>query len=1098
MNHSPPLRGWRIAALTGAFAAGLALQAQEVFTPGFVKREIYSDLPGTTVDDLRFAEKYPGSPDEVGYAAGLETPPDVADNYGVRLSGFIIPPETGSYVFYMSSDDGGEFWLSTDATAANLSFLCYEPIWNGIRNWSTPGANATGRDPDFPENVSAPVTLTAGQRYYFEALMKEGGGGDNLAVTATRAGQPVPSTGSPPLWGSWVGVNIPSAGASVQVTQAPTDATVQANQNVTFTVAATGTSPHGNTLVYEWRRNGVPIPGAITPELNLTRVQSSDNGARYSVLVAVPGASTISSEATLTVTADTIPPTLVSASASSTFREVRVEFSEHLDPASATTAANYALSGGVTVSSATLLNPTTVRLVTSPMAESTQYTLTVNNVRDTFTPGNPIAAGSTLAFSSYAFHQGVVLNRFWDNFTANTIAALTNLASFPDNPDRVRLEKDFEYPPDGGAEGGANYGNLLEGWWTPPTSGSYVFFCSGDDPVNLYLSTDSDPANVKLIAMEPTWNNPRYWVGFDRRTEPENRSDIFSGTEWPDGNTITLQANQRYYVRALHTEGGGGDNVGVKAVLASAGDPENGSPPIPGSQVGIYYDPSLSSASIAQHPASASILEGRTATFTVGATGGWQWSDMPFYQWQSAPAGSSTFTDIAGATLTAYTTAAQPLANNGAQYRVRVFVPGVDLVSDAATLTVQADQQAPRITRVAASSPDALSVTFDEPLEAASANVPANYSLAPAGLTITSATLGGAGNNVVRLEVGGAITAGAAYTLTVNGVRDLYGNATANLAASFTARIVTYADIILQDGPIAFYRFEEATGTRTANLGTFGPDGDGLYMSGFGPDDSFETEARTAPGPRPPEFLGFASGNRAADFPGPDDPFWVTTQNPFLNGLSAFTLEYWVRPGGGRTEDPTLWQTRVGIVGQNDAIEYGFISPTTIQIWTPGGGALDTAYPYPDDEWHHVATIASGTDIRNYFDGVLVGTGGSATGNYGTSAFNVHIGGGGVFDATGNFFTGQIDEVAIFDKAIPAERILAHFRAGKEGGIIEDDPAEFTRAVAAGGNVTLEWTGGGTLQSAPTVLGPWTDVAGAASPYTTPANAPSAFYRIRN
>jgi hypothetical protein len=39
----------------------------------------------------------------------------------------------------------------------------------------------------------------------------------------------------------------------------------------------------------------------------------------------------------------------------------------------------------------------------------------------------------------------------------------------------------------------------------------------------------------------------------------------------------------------------------------------------------------------------------------------------------------------------------------------------------------------------------------------------------------------------------------------------------------------------------------------------------------------------------------------------------------------------------------------------------------------------------------------------------------------------------------------------------------------------------------ANGTATLTWTGGGTLQSAPTVTGQWTNVAGAASPYTTPA-----------
>jgi hypothetical protein len=241
-----------------------------------------------------------------------------------------------------------------------------------------------------------------------------------------------------------------------------------------------------------------------------------------------------------------------------------------------------------------------------------------------------------------------------------------------------------------------------------------------------------------------------------------------------------------------------------------------------------------------------------------------------------------------------------------------------------------------------------------------------------------------------------------------------------------------YSDIITFDKPVAYYRFEETTGDKTKNFGTGGTADDGLWKVGSGPDDSSAGTASVEAGPRPPDFKGFDAGNNAGKFLGPDATIWVDAQGQLLNNLAAFSLEYWVRPAN-RVSDPTTFGTRIGIVGQNDAVEYGFIDPNTIQIWTPGGGSLNTAYSFPDNTWHHVATIATGSDIRNYFDGVLVGTGGSAAANYGSSTFNVHIGGGGVYDGTGNFFTGDIDEVAIFDKAIPAERIVQHFKAGKEG-----------------------------------------------------------------
>jgi hypothetical protein len=306
--------------------------------------------------------------------------------------------------------------------------------------------------------------------------------------------------------------------------------------------------------------------------------------------------------------------------------------------------------------------------------------------------------------------------------------------------------------------------------------------------------------------------------------------------------------------------------------------------------------------------------------------------------------------------------------------------------------------------------------------------------------------------------------------------------------------------VILADGPIAFYRFEETSGQKTVNLGTVGATADGLWKTGLGQDDSVPTDVSSGPGPRPGGFLGFDAANRAGVFHGTDGQLWVDAQLQLLQNLPAFSLEYWVAPSN-RLGNPTYFGTRIGIVGQNDAIEYGFIDNNTIQIWTPGGGSLDTDYNFPDDQWHHVATIADGTGIRNYFDGALVGSMSRTTANYGSSTFNVHIGGGGAFDSTGNFFTGSIDEVAIFNKAIPAARIAAHFKAGKEGG---EAPApsvdpKVSGIVRQGSNVVISYDG--ILTSAPKANGPYTDVAGApsgsAQTHTVPATAAEQYFRTR-
>ena len=55
---------------------------------------------------------------------------------------------------------------------------------------------------------------------------------------------------------------------------------------------------------------------------------------------------------------------------------------------------------------------------------------------------------------------------------------------------------------------------------------------------------------------------------------------------------------------------------------------------------------------------------------------------------------------------------------------------------------------------------------------------------------------------------------------------------------------------------------------------------------------------------------------------------------------------------------------------------------------------------------------------------------------------------------------------------------------------------EFTKVQIVGANLVLEWKNG-RLQSLPALSpGPWVDVAGATSPYTTPATSGKRFFRI--
>lgn len=202
-----------------------------VISPGFALREYYFDIGGgVAVADLRNAAKYPNSPNQRDYTSLLEGPVNAYNNYGLRISGFLIPQASANYDFYMSSDDAGEFLLSTDASPGNLQRVCFEPTWNNSRDWiGTARRNATA-----PENRSTSLfpgglPLVAGSRYYFEALMKEGGGGDNLGVAVARNGQPPPAAGSSPITGAFLmAAAADPIGAVINISQQPQNVVVNA------------------------------------------------------------------------------------------------------------------------------------------------------------------------------------------------------------------------------------------------------------------------------------------------------------------------------------------------------------------------------------------------------------------------------------------------------------------------------------------------------------------------------------------------------------------------------------------------------------------------------------------------------------------------------------------------------------------------------------------------------------------------------------------------------------------------------------------------------------------------------------------------------
>jgi hypothetical protein len=136
------------------------------------------DVPGGAVTDLTSLPTFPDAPDETRIMANFVAPSNAGDNFGARMRGFVIPPSDGDYSFWIAADDTAELWVSSDASPDNASLVAHVPSWTKAYEWKK-----------FPEQESQTIALTKGVVVYVEALMKEQGGGDNLAVAWAPTGQ---------------------------------------------------------------------------------------------------------------------------------------------------------------------------------------------------------------------------------------------------------------------------------------------------------------------------------------------------------------------------------------------------------------------------------------------------------------------------------------------------------------------------------------------------------------------------------------------------------------------------------------------------------------------------------------------------------------------------------------------------------------------------------------------------------------------------------------------------------------------------------------------------------------------------------------------
>ncbi|MEZ5327515.1 MAG: lamin tail domain-containing protein [Verrucomicrobiales bacterium] len=252
-----------------------------------------------------------------------------------------------------------------------------------------------------------------------------------------------------------------------------------------------------------------------------------------------------------------------------------------------------------------------------------------------------------------------------------------------------------------------------------------------------------------------------------------------------------------------------------------------------------------------------------------------------------------------------------------------------------------------------------------------------------------------------------------------------------------------YAEAVLADAPVVYYQFEEAAGTVAADASGNLNDGEYINSGSLG----FASESAES-------NLGYA-----LDFDGGH------VDVPNLGTHARSSIEVWLKrdtPTAGCCDaivSTDGWDTgRIHLNINTNRIEHAVNGDNPVSV--------NTAETVSTDTWYHLVVtndVVAG-ETKYYLDGVEVADTGDHTNMdvvFGVSGMQI-----GAWDG-GRNFDGQMDEFAVYDSVLSAERVAAHFAAATapltptiQSFTIGDSNLSSDIGIAlpeGGGAVTLAW-----------------------------------------
>jgi hypothetical protein len=233
------------------------------------------------------------------------------------------------------------------------------------------------------------------------------------------------------------------------------------------------------------------------------------------------------------------------------------------------------------------------------------------------------------------------------------------------------------------------------------------------------------------------------------------------------------------------------------------------------------------------------------------------------------------------------------------------------------------------------------------------------------------------------------------------------------------------------------------------------------------------------------------NGISVADSPNLDGPtgtvtFWMRSAgtDTSANGSSGASL--FCRATGTANDDFLLWQ--------NDG------SPGNLSFQAPPGTAnsFTSSKGVSDDLWHFVAlifdqSVTGGATL--YIDGKFDSTGTNGSSWSWPTGQPLEI--GYTSDPSFRDYNGLLDDVRYYSAELTESQISTIYTTGALADT-NDLQMQLNFTAPPENGFILNWLeGSAVLQSAPSLMGPWTDLPGATSPYTIVPAAGQQFFRYR-